>query len=349
MSDRIARTKAIAGGVAAALLSLTAPVRAQDEIAAFYKDKQIRMLVGSAAGSGYDIGARLLARYLTQYIPGNPQFIIQNQPGAASITMANSLYNLAPKDGTAIGAAINGMPTAPILEPDGVRFDPAKFFWLGSVNREVQTTYVWHTSPVLKLADLFERELVVGATAPGTTQVDFPVVARAVLGLKFKVISGYDGTAQIHKAMETGEVHGMGSTAYASLRALAQKNLDEGKIKVIAQWGFRKHPDLPDIPAIMDLVKNDADRQALSLVIARLEYGRPFLAPPGLPPARAAALRRAFDQVMIDKGFIAEAERLNLEVLPVNGDEVARLVRDVNATPAGVVGRVRDALKAGTR
>ena len=340
MSVRLAPLTALA-----AALFLAAPARAQDEVAAFYKDKQIRMLVGSAAGSGYDIGARLLARFLTQYIPGNPAFIIQNQPGAASITMANTLYNISPKDGTVIGAAINGMPTAPILEPDGVRFDPTKFFWLGSVNREVQATYVWHTSPVLKLADLFERELVVGANSPGTTQVDFPVVARAVLGLKFKVISGYAGTAQIHKAMESGEVHGMGATAYASLRALAQNNLDEGKIKVIAQWGFRKHPDLPDIPAIMDLVKNDADRQALSLVIARLEYGRPFLAPPGLPPERAAALRQAFDRVMVDKAFVAESERLNLEVLPVSGDDVAKLVRDVNATPEDVVRRVRDALR----
>ncbi len=328
-----------------ALACLPAPVLAQDEAAAFYKDKQIRMLVGSAAGSGYDIGARLVARYLAKHIPGNPTFIIQNQPGAASITMANALYNLAPKDGTVIGAAINGMPTAPILEPDGVRFDPTKFFWLGSVNREVQTTYVWHTSPVLKLVDLYEKELVVGATAPGTTQVDFPVVARAVLGLKYKVISGYDGTAQIHKAMEMGEVHGMGSTAYSSLRALAQKPLDEGKIKVIAQWGFRKHPDLPDTPAIMDLAKNDADRQALSLVIARLEYGRPFLTPPGLPPARAQTLRKAFDEAMADKAFVEEAVKLNLEVLPVSGDEVAKLVRDVNATPAEVVARVRDALK----
>ena len=165
----------------------------------------------------------------------------------------------------------SGIPTAPILEPDGVRFDPTKFTWLGSVNSEVQTTYVWHTSPVLKLADLYDKELIVGANAPGTTQVDFPLVARAVLGLKFKVISGYDGTAQIHKAMETGEVHGMGSTAYASLRALAQKNLDEGKIKVIAQWGFRKHPDLPDVPEIMKLAKTDDDRKALELVVARLE------------------------------------------------------------------------------
>ena len=336
-----------ARSILTAALLLAAPYAAfaQDEVAAFYKDKQIRLMVGSAAGSGYDIGARLLTRYMGRYIPGNPTFIVQNQPGAASINMANSLYNIAPRDGTMIGAAINGMPTAPLLEPDGVRFDPTRFTWLGSVNREVQVTYVWRTSPVQSLAALANTQLIVGATTPGTTQSDFPIVAREVLGLKFKVISGYDGTAQIHKAMETGEVHGMGSTAYASLRALAQKSLDAGDIKVIAQWGFRKHPDLPDIPAILDLATNEADRQALELIMARLEYGRPFLAPPGLPPARAAALRKAFDLTMLDKEFITEAERLKLEVLPVSGEDVAALVASASSTPAPVVERVRAALK----
>lgn len=315
------------------------------DVAAFYKDRQIRLVVGSAAGSGYDIGARLVARYMVKYLPGNPVFVIQNQPGAASVTMANTLYNIAPRDGTVIGAAINGMPTAPLLEPDGVRFDPTKFIWLGSVNREVQATYVWHTSPVLKLADLFERELIVGATAPGTTQVDFPVVARAVLGLKYKVISGYEGTAQIHKAMETGEVHGVGSTAYASLRALAQNWLDEGKVKVIAQWGLRRHKNLPDTPAILDLAKTDADRRALTLLMARLEYGRPYFLPPGVPEERASALIRAFERTMADPAFVAEAMKLNLEVEPVSSTEAADLVRDVNATPPAIVQRVRDALK----
>ncbi len=331
---------------AALFFSLSAPLlAAQDEVAAFYKDKQIRLMVGSAAGSGYDIGARLMARYLGQYIPGNPTFILQNQPGAASISMANSLYNLAARDGTILGAAINGMPTAPLLEPDGVRFDSTKFTWLGSVNREVQVTYVWRTAPVQSLDELADKELIVGANSPGTTQYDFPVLARAILGLKFKVVSGYDGTAQIHKAMETGEVQGMGSTAYASLRALAQKQLDAGDMRVIAQWGFRRHPLLPQTPAVLDLARNEADRKALELVLARLEYGRPFLAPPEVPPARVAALRNAFDRVMADASFLAEAEKLKLEVLPVSGAEVADLVRTVNATPAAVVSRVRDALK----
>ncbi len=332
----------IALALVAASLS---PAAAQEDVAAFYKDKQIRLIVGSGAGSGYDIGARLLARYLQKFIPGNPVFVIQNQPGAASVTMTNSVYNVAAKDGTVMGAAINGMPTAPLLEPDGVRFDPTKLNWIGSVNREVQTTYVWHTSPVLKLSELYDKELIVGATTPGTTQVDFPVVARAILGLKYKVISGYEGTAQIHKAMEMGEVHGVGSTAYASLRALSGKLVDEGKIKVIAQWGFKKHPDLPGVPAILEEAKNDADRQALSLLVARLEYGRPFFFPPGVPANRVEAVRKAFDDIMKDPEFVAEALKLNLEVDPMTGAEVADLVKKVNATPPEVVQRVRAALQ----
>ncbi len=342
------RADCLAGAafLAGALLLNAPSVRAEDDaaVAAFYKDKQIKLVIGSAAGSGYDIGGRLVARYLQNYIPGHPAIIIQNQPGAASAAMTASLYNTAPRDGTVLGAAINGMPTMPLLEPGGARFDPTKLVWLGSVNREVQVTYVWHTAPVQKLTDLLDRELIVGATTPGTTQVDFPVVARAILGLKFKVISGYEGSAQIHKAMEAGEVQGVGSNAYPSLRAMAQNWLDDGRVKVIAQWGLRRHKLLPDTPAILDMAKTDDDRAALKLMLARLEYGRPFFAPPGIPEPRATALRQAFAAVMVDPAFVAEAEKLNLDVDPVSGPEVAKLVTDVSATPPDVVARVKAAL-----
>lgn len=334
------------GLVAATFIALMGSAHAQDEVAAFYKDKQIKLMVGAGAGSGYDIGARILVRYMSKYIPGNPTFIVQNQVGAASMIMTNNVYNTAPRDGTVIGAAINGMPTGPLLEPDAARFDPNKIIWLGSVNREVQVNYVWHTSPVLKLADLFNKEMVVGATSPGTSQVDFPLVARAVLGLKYKVISGYEGTAQIHKAMEAGEVHGVGSTAYASLRAINQNWLDDGRVKVVAQWGMKKHPELPDVPAILDLAKTEADRAALELIVARLEYGRPYFLPPDVPPARVEALRKAFDMTMKDPGFIADSQKLNLEIDPMTGDEVAALVRKVNATSPAVVARVKEALRS---
>jgi tripartite-type tricarboxylate transporter receptor subunit TctC len=283
-----------------------------------------------------------------KYIPGNPTVVVENQPGAASLTMTSSLYNSQPRDGTVIGAAINGMPTAPLFEPTGTRFDPNKLTWLGSSNSEVQVTYVWHTAPVQSYADLLKEELITGATQPGTSQVDFPLIANAVLGTKFKVISGYQGTTDIHKAMEAGEVQGNGASAYASLKELNSDWLADGRVKVILQWGFYKHPELPNIPSVLDLAKNEADKAALRLVVARLQYSRPFFAPPDLPPARAAALVQAFDMTMKDSGFLADAEKAHMEVQPVSGKDVATLVAQVTAAPPDVVTRVRDALAAST-
>ena len=333
---------------AAAFACLAAlPAHAQD-VASFYKGKQIYLYVGSAAGSGYDIGGRIVAHYMGKYIPGNPTIVVENQPGAASLTMTSSLYNTQPKDGTVIGAAINGMPTAPLFQPTGARFDPNKLTWLGSTDSEVQVTYVWHTAPVQSYADLLQKELITGATQPGTSQVDFPLIANAVLGTKFKVISGYPGTTDIHKAMEAGEVQGNGASAYASLKELNSDWLADGKVKVILQWGFHKHPDLPNVPNVLDLAKNDADRAALRLVIARLQYSRPFFAPPGVPADRADALRQAFAKTMTDPGFLADAAKAHMEVAPVSAKDVADLVAQVTSAPADVVERVRKALAAPT-
>jgi tripartite-type tricarboxylate transporter receptor subunit TctC len=330
-------------------LAAAAPAHAQQQdVASFYKGKQIHLLVGSAAGSGYDIGARVVARYLGKYIPGNPTVVVENQPGAASLTMTSALYNTQPRDGTFIGAAINGMPTAPLFEPTGTRFDPTKFNWLGSTDSEVQVTYVWHTAPVQSFADLMTKELITGATQPGTSQVDFPLIANAVLGTKFKVISGYLGTTDIHKAMEAGEVQGNGASAYASLKELNSDWLADKKVLVIAQWGFHKHPDLPDVPSVLDMAKNEADKEALRLVVARLQYSRPFFAPPDVPPARAAALRDAFEKTVKDPDFLADAAKAHMEVAPVSGQDVAALVAQVSASPPDVVARVRAALSVST-
>jgi tripartite-type tricarboxylate transporter receptor subunit TctC len=329
-------------------LAAAAPAHAQQDVASFYKGKQIRLVVGSAAGSGYDLGARIVGRYISKYIPGNPTVVIENQPGAASLSMTSSLYNTQPRDGTVIGAAINGMPTAPLFEPTGARFDPNKFNWIGSTDSEVQVTYVWHTAPVQSYADLLQKELIVGATQPGTSQVDFPLVANAVLGTKFKVISGYKGTTDIHKAMEAGEVQGNGASAYATLKELNSDWLAEKKASVILQWGFHKHPDLPDVPSVLDLAKNSADKQALRLILARLQYSRPFFAPPDVPADRVAALRHAFDMTMKDPEFLAAAATAHMEIAPVSGEDVAALVTEVTAAPSDVVARVRAALAAPT-
>jgi hypothetical protein len=258
--------------------------------------------------------------------------------------MTNQLYASGPFDGTVIGAPFNGLPTTPLLQPGGARFDATRLNWIGSSNRETQVTYVWHTAPVQNIAELAEKELVVGAQAPGSTQYDFPILANRLFGFKFKVITGYESTPKIHLAMERGEVHGNGATNWSTLKALNSNWLEEKKVKAIAQWALNKHPELSDVPMILDLAKSDADRQALRLALARLEFGRPFFLPPNVPPERVEALRRAFDATMRDPAFLAETEKLKIEVEPLTGEQVAALIAEAYATPAETVARVREAM-----
>jgi len=327
----------------ALLLASALPVWAQDDAAAFYKGKVVRLIVGIGVGSGYDINARLLARYLPKYIPGNPTVIVQNQPGAGSLSMTNQLYAGGPFDGTAIGASFNGLPTTPLLQPTGARFEAVKLNWVGSTNRETQAMYVWHTAPIQTLDDLKTKEMIVGAQAPGSTQYDYPVLARALFGWKTKVITGYEATPKIHLAMERGEVHGTWAN-WSTLKAIAGQWLDEKKVRILAQWALRKHPEMPNVPLILDLAKTEEQKQSLNLALARLEFGRPFFLPPNVPAERVAAIRRAFDAVMKDKDFLDEADKLKIEIDPLSGEQVAALIEQIYKTPAETVARVRDAM-----
>ena len=234
------------------LLAVTSPSSAQQEdVAAFFKGKTLRLMVGIAVGSGYDINARLLARHMAAHIPGQPTIIVQNQPGAGSLTMTNALYNNGPFDGTVIGASFNGMPTTPLLQPGGARFDPVKLNWLGSTNRETQAMYVWHTASVQALGDVKIREVVMGAQAPGSTQFDYPVLANNLFGFKFKVVTGYESTPKIHLAMESGEVHGTIAN-WSTLKAINPNWIRERKIRMLAQWTLRKNPELDGVPLFFD-------------------------------------------------------------------------------------------------
>jgi len=331
--------------LAASALIVATPSLAQESAAEFYKGKTVRIVVGVGVGSGYDINARLLARHMAQHIPGNPAIIVQNQPGAGSLTMTNQLYAAGPFDGTTIGASFNGMPTTPLLQPQGARFEPTKLIWLGSTNRETQASYVWHTTPVQTLTDVANTEVIMGAQAPGSTQYDYPMLANALFGYKFKVITGYEATPKIHLAMERGEVHGTLAN-WSTLKAINYNWVTEKKIKMLAQWALRRHPDLADVPLALDLAKTEPDRQAMRLALARLEYGRPFFLPPNVPADRVQALRRAFDATMKDPAYLAEAEKLKIDVDPLTGEQVADLVAQVSATPADTAARVRAALQA---
>ena len=313
--------------------------------AAFYAGKTIRMVVGIDVGSGYDVNARLLARHLAAHIPGKPIIVVQNQPGAGSATMTSQLYTSGPFDGTVIGAAFAGMPTIPLLAPSGARFDPTKLLWLGNTNRETHVTYVWHTAPVQSLEEVKSKELIMGAQAPGSSQVDFPLIANALLGTKFKVISGYQSTAKINIALESGEVQGT-IAAWTSLKTLSPQWLADKKVNVIAQWALRANAELPGVPNALDLAKTDAEQAALRLVLARLDIGRPFFVPPNVPADRVAALRKAFDDTMKDPAYLDEAKKLKIDVDPLTGVELASLVEQISKTPPETVARVKAAMEA---
>jgi tripartite-type tricarboxylate transporter receptor subunit TctC len=335
--------------ISALLLWWVVPARTEDDVAAFYRGRQLRIVVGTAAGGGYDLFARAVARHIGGHIPGNPAVIVQNLPAAGGMVMTNQLYASAPRDGSVIGAPINGIPTAPLLAPAGAHFNATRLIWLGSTNREPYVAFVWRTAPVQSLADLRTRELIVGATAPGTTMVDFPLLTNDILGTKFRIVRGYEGTPQINTAIERGELEGQGGIGWAAVKAQVPQWITERKIKVIAQYGLKRHPDLADVPTMLELVTRDPDRQALTMLFARTEYGRPYFLPPEVPAARVEALRRAFDATMRDPAFVADAAKLQLEIDPMTGEAVQALVGDLAATPPDVVARVRAILEASAR
>src|SRR4029078_2415020 len=196
-----------------------------------------------------DVSRRIVARYMTKYILDNPSVIVQNQPGAGSLTLTNQMYAAGPFDGTVIGASFNGLPTAPLLQPNGVRFDATKRNWVGSTNRETQTMYVWHTAPIKTLEDLRSQEMLVGAQAPGSTQYDYPMLGKALFEMKFKVVTGHKSTSDINLAMERGEVHGTLAN-WSTVKTLNLKQYEDKLIRILAVWGARQHPELPGIPLI---------------------------------------------------------------------------------------------------
>ena len=329
----------------AAGLAIAMPAAAQEDVAAFYRGKQLRLIVGTGAGGGYDLFARAVARHIGNHIPGNPAVIVQNQGAAGGLLMANQLFSLGPKDGTVIAAPVNGLPTAPLLEPAGAHFDAARLNWIGSTNRETYVAFAWRAAPVQSLADLLQKQLIVGATAAGTTLVDFPLVTNRVLGTRFKVVRGYDSTPQINVAMERGEVEGIGGIGWQSVKTQVPQWIADKKIAVIAQYGLQHDPELANAPTMLELAKTDADRAALTMMFARTEYGRPYFAPPDVPPARIEALRRAFEATMHDPDFVADAAQLQLELSPMRGEEVQALVAKLARTPPEIVARVRAALE----
>jgi tripartite-type tricarboxylate transporter receptor subunit TctC len=338
--------KAFWCGLGAAILAAiplsSAPA---DGVADFYRGKNVEMYIGYSAGGGYDVYARLVARHIGKHIPGNPNVIPKNMAGAGSLKLANWLYNVAPKDGTVIGMIGRGTGFDPLFGIKGAQFQGTKFNWLGSANDEVSVCVSWHTSEVKTFDDLLRHELIVGGTGASADTDQFPKIMNAVLGTKMRVITGYPGGNDIGLAMERGEVKGRCGWSWSSVKATHQPWLDEKRVNVLIQLSLEKHPDLPNVPLVVDLAKTDEDKKIMRLLFARQVMGRPFLAPPDLPPDRLAALRKAFMDTMRDKDFLADAERGKLEITPVSGEGIQKLVGEVYATPEAVTKRATELLK----
>ena len=311
----------------------------------FYRGKTISLYVSSTAASSYDLYARLLARHMGRHIPGNPNIVATNMEGAGGLRVANLLYNGAAKDGTVIGTVNRGVPFEPLLgAADAARFDASKFTWIGSANDEISTCVAWKTSQVTRFDQLFARELTVGGTGGTADSYQFPKAISAILGAKIRMISGYRAS-DIELAMERGEVEGRCGWSWSGIASTHKAWVDDGSIKVLVQLGLRKHPDLADVPLITDFAKTEEQRQMLRLVFVRGVLGYPFLAPPGIPPERTLVLRRAFDATMKDAAFLAEASRMNLEIAPVPGVDLEKLIADVYRTPADVVAKTKAAIR----
>jgi tripartite-type tricarboxylate transporter receptor subunit TctC len=313
--------------------------------AEFYRGKSIDLFVWTSAGGAYDAYARALARHMSRFIPGGPALAVKSMEGAGGLRLSNHLFNVAPKDGLAFGTISRGNAFDPLLGNKIAQFDGRQFNWIGSTNNEISVCVSWHTSGVATFKDAMTRDLVVGASGPTADSYQFPKLINAVLGTKFKIVSGYAGGNEIDLAMERGEVQGRCSWSWTSLKGLHQRWLDERKLNILYQMGLSKHPDLPDTPLAIDLATNDETKSILKLVFARQVLAWPFVAPPGVPTDRVAALRKAFADTLRDQDFLADAAKQGLEVTPVSGEEIQTLVHDVYATPEAITRKVAELIR----
>ena len=333
--------------VAAVLFLIALPAAAAAQSAAdFYKGRNISLYIGYSPGGAYDLYARVIARHIGTHIAGNPTFVPQNMEGAGSLRLANFLYRVAPQDGTAIATFGRGIAFDPLLIGQGDAFDAQKFNWIGGANNEVSVCVALKNSGIAKFQDLFTKELTVGGTGASADTDQFPRVLNGVLGTHFKIVQGYPGGNDVVLAMERGEVQGRCGWSWSSVISTHKAWIEDKRMIVLVQLSLNKHPDLPDVPLVMEFAKTDEQRQILKMIFARQVMGRPYLAPPNVPADRIAALRDAFMATMTDKDFLAEADKTQLEINPVPGEEVEKLVKEVYATPPDVIAKAKLAAAA---
>ena len=323
--------------IASLLVSLTGAGAAR--AADFYAGKQITLIVGAPAGGGYDMLGRLVSRHMGKHIPGAPAIIVQNMPAANSVVATNFLANAAPRDGTTIALVQRGMLLARMINPNGVQFDIAKLNWMGNLNSETGVTLSLANAPVTEAKQLFEKELIVG----GQTGVDpemTPRLYNALLGTKFKIISGYEGTTAIGLAMERGEVEGIGDWSWSSLKVQRPEWIRDKKVRVLIQGALEKDPELPDVPNALDLVKDDLSRKALELYFTQKTVARPMVAPPGVPAERMEILSKALVALGADMDFLEDAKRSKLEIGILPGEAVQKVISMIAAAPPEAVDKL---------
>jgi tripartite-type tricarboxylate transporter receptor subunit TctC len=313
--------------------------------AEFFKGKTIEVLIGTSTGGGYDAYTRILSRHMGRHIPGNPVLVPKNMTGGGGIRLANFLYNAAAKDGMVFGTYNRGITYEPLLGNKSAQFDPSRFHWIGSTNDEVSICVAWHTTGVERYQQVIERELVVGASGVGADTYQFPKLINGVLGTRFKIVTGYPGGNDIDLAMERQEVQGRCSWSWSSVKATHPTWLPEKRFNILFQMGLSKHPELRDTPLIMDLAKTDDDRAIFKLMFSRQVMAWPFFLPPGVPQDRIDALRRAFDETMRDKEFLADAAKARFEIRPVTGATIQALVGEIYATSPAIVRKTMELLQ----
>jgi len=325
---------------------------AQESPAQFYSGKQITVIVGSSAGGGYDIYARLLSRHMPKHIPGNPTMVVTNMAGAGSNAAAAHLFNVAPKDGTVIGALQNSAALDSLLDvllgdTKRLRHDATKFVHLGSATIDHYVCIARADAAVKSFKDLLTQELIIGASQPGTSTRDYPAMLNNLTGTKIRLVSGYPGTREITLAIEKDEVKGLCGFSWSSLRAQRPDWLKSGFIRVLVQEHDKGHPDISKtgVPLAVDFATTPENRRVMELIYSSETFGRPYMMPPGVPAERVTALRTAFMQTMRDQNLLTEAQRIGVVIDPISGEELQALAEKIFATPAAVVERAKQAME----
>jgi tripartite-type tricarboxylate transporter receptor subunit TctC len=345
MTFRLTRLAgALAIAVAAQSIGTTAQAQPEDQ---FYKGKTVRILVGGASGAAYDFVGRAIANHMGRHIPGEPGIVVENMPGAASIVMTNYLYNRAPRDGTAIGMPLNGIVLEPRLKSlsrDGsnVQFDLARMSFIGTPAQQPQVLWVWHQTSYKNVQDLVSQPSNFGATAPGGDNFILPNLANQLLGTQMKVVTGYKGVNDIFIAVERGEVHG--NTANLSSLLGKPDWMRENKARILMQFGTERLDALKDVPTAIELARNEEARLMFKVYATKFKVTYPLLLPPDVPPARVAILRDAFDKTMKDPAFIADAQKIGIDVTPLGGGQIDEVMAEINAVPQDAIDRLRKLL-----